>query len=158
MSQSFIINTVVLIFFICVICINKETKSEINHFNSTQKGIQTCAKDHLRTTTTCHLLFWGSQGWSYTGWLYLTFYSFTIFCCPSLRHWLVTSYSVSQDIKEKVNNLKYGLLETQKWLSRNLPFRNSNLEFNLKKTLGPPRTPVCVCGRGVCVCRVCVVD
>jgi len=47
---------------------------------------------------------------------------------------------------EKVINLEYGLLKSQKQLSRNLPSRNGNLEFYLKKTLGPPQTPGCVCG------------
>jgi len=50
---------------------------------------------------------------------------------------------------EKVINLEYGLLESRKRLSLNLSSRNGNLEFNLKKTLGPPRTPppvVCVGG------------
>ncbi len=54
---------------------------------------------------------------------------------------------------EKVVNLEYGLLESQKRLSR-----NGNLEFSLEKTLGPPWTPP----PGVCVrcvwdvCGVCL--
>ncbi len=46
----------------------------------------------------------------------------------------------------KVVNLEYGLLESQKRLSQNLPSQNGNLEFNLKKTLGPPLTPPPGCG------------
>jgi hypothetical protein len=39
----------------------------------------------------------------------------------------------------KAINLEYGLLDSRKQLSQNLPSRNGNLKLNLEKPLGPHR-------------------
>ncbi len=60
------------------------------------------------------------------------------------------TYETQRPSLDFLSDWKKSLISNRDFSFRKNDFRNGNLEFNLEKTLGPPRTPF----RGVCV--VCV--